>query len=252
MSILQAIILGVVQGVTEFLPISSSGHLVLVPHLLKWHIPSQQSFIFDVLVQLGTLAAVMVYFWKDLTAIVRNFIRGLRQGNASKNQDSRMGWYLLMASIPAGIIGFTLKSYIKEAFQSPTATGAFLLITAIMLWIAERIGKRSRSMADLNWVDALWMGFFQALSPLPGPAAARFSFLMAVPIMLAAGLIAVFDLLRDPNISSFLLPLSIGFLTSAFTGYLTIHGLLRFLTRRPLYAFSIYLLIVGSVTLFAR
>jgi undecaprenyl-diphosphatase len=247
MSILQAIILGVVQGVTEFLPISSSGHLVLVPHLL-----------------------VMVYFWKDLTAIVRNFIRGLRQGNASKNQDSRMGWYLLMASIPAGIIGFTLKSYIKEAFQSPTATGAFLLITAIMLWIAERIGKRSRSMADLNWVDALWMGFFQALSPLPGisrsgatitggmirdlerPAAARFSFLMAVPIMLAAGLIAVFDLLRDPNISSFLLPLSIGFLTSAFTGYLTIHGLLRFLTRRPLYAFSIYLLIVGSVTLFAR
>ena len=265
MSILQSILLGIIQGLTEFLPVSSSAHLVLVPYLLGWQIPAQEAFIFDVLVQVATLAGVIAYFWKDLLAIVSAFLRGLAQRKPFAEQQSRLGWYLILATIPAGLFGLTIKDLVEKAFASPLAAAGFLLVTAVLLLGAERFGKRQRSMEEMTWLDALWMGIAQALAIFPGvsrsgatitggmlrdlkrPDAARFSFLMSIPIMLAAGLLAVKDLLEIPDFAS-LLPVYIpGFIAAAVTGYLAIRWLLGFLTHRPLYVFSIYCTLLALV-----
>ena len=263
MTILQSLILGIIQGLTEFLPISSSAHLVLVPYLLKWNIPAEEAFIFNVLVQDGTLVAVIAYFWKDLWAIVRGFVQGLLIRQPFAEADSRMGWYLILATIPAGILGLSIKDLVEEAFASPTATAVFLLVTAGLLLAAERIGKRSRSFESLHWKDAVWMGAAQALAIFPGisrsgatitggmlrdldrPFAARFSFLMSIPVMLAAGLVALLDLFDLPNLSGMLLPVTVGFITAAITGYLSIRWLLAYLTRKSLGGFAVYCIAAG-------
>lgn len=269
MTILQAIILGIVQGATEFLPISSSGHLVLVPHLFGWEIPGEQAFVFDVLVQLGTLLAVIAYFWRDLVEIVIAVLRGLWARKPFDAPQARMGWYLVLATIPASIIGLLLKDRVEAAFDSPFATAMFLMVTTLLLVIAEIAGKRSRPIEQVNWIDALWVGVFQALALFPGvsrsgatitggmtrdlerPAAARFSFLMSVPVMLAAGLIATLDLFDISNIAAFLPALLTGFIVSAVVGYAAIAWLLRYLTNHRLYVFAIYVVVVAIVTLFA-
>ena len=168
MTILQSILLGIVQGLTEFLPISSSGHLVIVPHLLGWHIPNADAFVFDVLVQLGTLLAVIIYFWKDLLGIIRAFFTGLVHRQPFADPQARQGWLIILATIPAGVIGLVLKSAVEDAFSSVLATGIFLIITAVMLAVGERIGKRIRNIEQLGWKEALWMGCFQALAIFPG------------------------------------------------------------------------------------
>jgi undecaprenyl-diphosphatase len=160
MTFLQALILGIVQGITEFLPISSSGHLVLTPFLLGWNIPEDQKFSFDVLVQMGTLVAVFVYFWKDIRTIVIEFIQGLIKRQPFGTPQSRLGWYLILASIPAGIFGILLKDYVEEAFSSPILTAFFLFGTATLLFMGERLGKRNRTLTETNWKDASldWRG----------------------------------------------------------------------------------------------
>lgn len=269
MSLLQAIILGIVQGLTEFLPISSSGHLVIVPFLLGWEIPEEHVFVFDVLVQMGTLMAVIVYFRKDLWAIISGFLQGLAYRRPFSTLKARMGWYLLLATIPAGLFGIFVKDRVESAFNSPVATALFLLVTAALLTISEWIGRRSRPLDSIHWKDALWMGCAQALSVFPGvsrsgstiagglsrhlerPAAARFSFLMSIPVMLAAGLLAGLDLLEVPNLGSFLPIIAAGFVTSAIVGYLSIHWLLSYLARHSLRSFAIYCAAIAAVTLIA-
>lgn len=258
MTLLQAIILGIVQGLTEFLPISSSAHLVLVPYIMNWDIPKESAFIFDVLVQVATLVAVIVYFWKDLVIILRAWLQGLAQRQPFADAASRMGWYILLATLPAGIIGLALKDLVEQAFASPVAVALFLLLTAGLLVTAERVGGRRRPLGALNWKDALWVGFGQALAIFPGVsrsgatifagmardlerhAAARFAFLISIPIMLAAGLAAGLDLLKMDGFAD-LLPVFIpGFIASAVTGYLSIRWLLGYLARHSLYGFAIY------------
>lgn len=267
MTLLQSILLGIVQGLTEFLPISSSGHLVIVPHLLNWNIPSRDAFIFNVLVQVATLLGVFAYFWNDLMVITRGFVLAFWRKQPFSDPDARQGWYLILATIPAAVLGLALKDAVETAFSSPVATAFFLLGTALLLLIAERVGKRNRGLEQLTWRIALWIGFFQVLALFPGlsrsgatiaggmiqdlkrPAAARFSFLMSIPIMLLAGLVASMDLLRTPNLPTLLPAFIPGFLTAAVTGYLAIRWLLGYLTRRPLTAFAIYCLIAGLITL---
>jgi len=267
MTIFQSIILGIVQGLTEFLPISSSGHLVIVPKLLGWKIPPQDAFIFDVLVQVATLAAVLAYFWKVLTAIGTAFVDGLKQRDPWSDPQSRLGWYLILATIPAGLFGLLFKDQIEGVFNSLAATGLFLLLTALILFVAERVGKCECNLDKMTWKKALLVGLAQVLALFPGvsrsgstitggmlanlqrQAAARFSFLMSIPIMVAAGLLASLDLFALPNFAS-LLPVFIpGFITAAVVGYLSIRWLLGFLTRYPLYVFSIYCTVIGLVTL---
>ncbi len=267
MSFFQSFILGIVQGLTEFLPISSSGHLVLVPALLGWEIPADQAFVFDVLVQLGTLVAVFVYFWADLRAMGLAMWQDVRRRTISGTEMSRMGWFIVLATLPAGFAGILLKSQVEEAFDSVTATAYFLFLTAIFLFTAERFGRRSRSLNGITWADALWIGFFQVAAMFPGvsrsgstiaggmlrhldrTSAARFSFLMAVPIMIAAGLLSLLDLKDIPNLDRFLPVLGVGFLTSAITGYFAIRWLIAFLSRRSLVYFGVYVLLLGLAVL---
>jgi undecaprenyl-diphosphatase len=258
MTLLQSIILGIVQGLTEFLPISSSAHLVLVPYLFNWDIPEGQAFIFNVLVQVPTLAAVIVYFWKDLFAIIKAWLVAIVQRKPFATSESRLGWFILLATLPAGIIGLLLKDLVEQAFASPAMTAGFMFLTAVLLVIAERAGKRTHLLEEMKWLDALWVGFGQALAIFPGisrsgatiaagmtrdlqrPAAARFAFLISIPIMLAAGLLAGLDLLKMPDVTE-LLPIFIpGFIAAGVTGYLAIRWLLVFLIRHTLYGFAIY------------
>ncbi len=146
MTLFQAFILGIVQGLTEFLPISSSGHLVLVPFLFGWQLNPEQVFPFDTLVQMGTLVAVIIYFWKDLVSIVVAVFKGLADRKPFGTQDARIGWLLVLATIPAGIAGLLLENVIEAAFHSATATAIFLLLTAGLLLLAEWLGKRTRQM----------------------------------------------------------------------------------------------------------
>ncbi len=267
MTILQSIILGIIQGLTEFIPISSSAHLVLAPALFGWYIPEHQIFTFDVLVQMGTLVAVIFYFWRDLTSIFQAFWNGLVNRKPFETFYSRLGWYLILATIPAGIAGVVLKKSVEGVFNTPSATAGLLFVTAVLLLIAEYIGKRMRPLETLNWKDALIIGATQILALFPGisrsgatiaggmsrhfsrQAAARFSFLMSIPIMFAAGVLEAKELTELPDLITFLPIVLIGFVTSAIVGYFSIHWLLTFLGKRSLTAFAVYCALAGAFSL---
>lgn len=267
MNILQALILGIIQGITEFLPVSSSAHLVLTPYLLGWNIPQEQIFPFDVLVQLGTLLAVIIYFRRDLWEIILAVLEGIKNRQPFGAEKARLGWYIVLATVPAAVFGLLVKDLVEQAFNSPRATAFFLLGTALILVLAEVFGRRSRGLDSLTWKDALWIGVAQAISIFPGisrsgstiaggmlrnlerPAAARFSFLMMIPVMLAAGFLSLIDLFGLPDLGSFLPVIITGFVAAAVVGYLVIHWLLRFLGKRPLYIFAIYCAALAVLTL---
>lgn len=265
MTIIQAFILGIVQGITEFLPISSSGHLVLTPYVLNWQIPEEQAFFFNVLVQIGTLVGVIVYFWSDLWGILKVMLTSFWKPAEYSRKEFRLGLYLIVATIPAVVFGFLFKDKVEAAFSSPIFTLWALVLTAVLLIVSELVGKRTRKMDSLGWQDALVIGLFQVMALFPGvsrsgatitggmfrdidrPTAARFSFLMSVPVMLGAGAVSLLDLADIPNLGSFLLPMAVGFVTAGVVGYVSIYWLLRYLTRHPLYYFSIYLFIITAL-----
>ncbi len=267
MTIFQAIILGIVQGLTEYLPVSSSAHLVIVPYLLGWSFPADQTFVFDVLVQLGTLVAVIVYFWKDLLGILAAFFKGIASRQPFATVESRMGWLIILASIPGGLAGVFIKPVVEEAFGNPLAVAFLLFFTAILLVVAEWIGPKTRDFSSTNWVDALLIGIGQAAAIFPGISrsgatisvglmrglkrtdAAKFSFLISIPIMLAAGLYSALDLRDITGLSTFLPVIIIGTLVAAIVGYLSIKWLLAFLNRRSLSYFAIYCALVGALVL---
>ncbi|NPA27390.1 MAG: undecaprenyl-diphosphate phosphatase [Chloroflexi bacterium] len=264
----QAILLGIVQGLTEFLPVSSSAHLALVPHWLGWELTRSQVFVFDVLVQWGTLFAVLVYFWQDWWAMARALGRWIRHPHPIREDpDLYLLWLVAWATVPAVALGWYLKDHVMTVFHQPQATGFFLLLTAVLMTLAELLGPRCRLAPDLTLFDALLIGLGQALALFPGvsrsgatmsvgllrglkqPEAARFSFLMSLPIMLAAGLVAMVEWIRMPGTHAFFWPLSLGFLSAMISGYLAIAWLLRYLARRRLWIFVLYCTILGLAVL---
>ena len=267
MNFIQAIILGIVQGLTEFLPISSSAHLVIVPYLFNWTLDPTKAFIFDVLVQLGTLVAVVVYFWGDLTAIFRAVFNGIKEKAPFKSSDSRLGWFIVLGTIPAGLAGLLLKDRVEAVFNSPMITAVLLLVTAILLSLAEYFSKKERKLEELTWQDSLLVGLFQALAIFPGisrsgatmsgglfkgytrEAAARFSFLLSIPIMLAAGLLSLIDLVSSAFFLDFLPVLLLGFVIAGVIGYLSIRWLLGYVKNHSLYGFAIYCVVISVVTI---
>jgi undecaprenyl-diphosphatase len=267
MNFFQAIILGIVQGLTEFLPVSSSGHLVIVAFLFRWVFPSDQIFVFNVLVQWGTLLAVIVYFRKDVWEILRAFFKGIFSKKPFQDFSARLGWFLILATIPSGIVGLFLKSKVEDAFKSVMYTSIFLILTGLVLLVSERIGKRNRDLKSLNWLDALWMGIWQAFSIFPGisrsgatmaggltrnldrHSAARFSFLMSIPIMLAAGFLSFGDLVHVQNMSAFWPYLLVGFIIAAIVGFITIHFFLKLISKISFLGFAIYCLSAGAIVL---
>jgi undecaprenyl-diphosphatase len=260
MSLLQALILGIVQGVTEYIPISSSAHLVLIPWLLGWPEPP---FTFDVLVQWGTLVGVFVYLWSDLWNIVRAALLGLARRRPFETPAARMGWYIVLGTLPAVVFGFFLKRFFESVFGAPVHVEVLLLGTAAILVAAERFGRRERTAAGFGWLDALVVGFWQVAALLPGISrssstiggamlrgfdrysAARFSFLLSVPALLGAGVLAIGDLVSAGSLAADLPALSIGFVTAAVSGYLCIRWLLGYLQRRNLTVFAAYCALFG-------
>jgi undecaprenyl-diphosphatase len=267
MTLIQSIILGIIQGLTEFLPISSSAHLVLIPDLLGWHIPEAQVFPFGVLVQMGTIIAVILYFWNDLWKIIKAFVKGLIDRKPFEDPNARLGWYIILATIPAVLSGMLLKSKVEAAFNDPNATAFFLFGTAALLVLAETLGKRTHNLMSMTWFDALWMGLFQAISIFPGisrsgstiaggmfrnldrASAARFSFLMSIPVMLGAGAVSISDVLKVPDLASFVPKILVGIVVALLVGYLSIHWLLGFLTKRSFYWFALYCVLFGALVL---
>ncbi len=267
MSLIQALVLGIVQGATEFLPISSSAHLVLVPWILKWDFDPKAAFVFNILVQWGTLLAVVFYFRHDLQTMVRAAWRGVRSRKPFQDPDARLAWLVLAASVPATIVGVALKTQVSQTFEHPQMVSILLLVTAAMLFASERVGNIDRSLDSLIAKDALWIGLAQALALFPGisrsgatiaaglvcrfqrPHAARFSFLIAIPVMIGAGLVALFDLTQIPDGNSQISALVVGFLTAVVVGYFAIHWLITFLTKKSLSTFGVYCAIVGGLGL---
>lgn len=266
MSILQAFFLGIVQGLTEFAPVSSSAHLALVPWYLGWQEPA---LTFDTTLHLGTLLAVFVYFARDIWNLACAFFASLRERSLRGDPNRALAWWLLLGTLPAAIIGAVFKKQFEALFAEPTYIAVFLLCTAVLLTAAEVLGKRARRFA-LNWLDALLIGLAQAVAIAPGisrsgatismgmyrgltrAAAARFSFLLSLPIILGTGLVQLRELAREPAQAD-LLTLGVGFLAAAVVGYLTIRYLLRYLQTRTLYPFAAYCAALGVLTLvFAR
>jgi undecaprenyl-diphosphatase len=262
MNNLQAVILGVIQGLTEFIPVSSTAHLLIGQKILG--IPSSQAvFSFMVIIQLGTILSLVVYFWKDLIVLVKAFFR-----KPFSTPDNRLVWYILIATLPALMFGYLLKPLVESLFKQPLVEASIrLLITALVLALVEWLGKLHRSLVKMKWWDAVLIGLAQVVSIFPGasrsgttiaagmargfdrPASARFAFLMSIPVMLAAGGYQAIDLLKTPGISSFLPVLAIGFIAAALFGWLAVRWLLVFLGKHKLFVFSIYCAVTGLVCL---
>jgi len=262
MNIFQAFLLGVIQGLTEFLPVSSTAHLLIGQKLLG--IPATDAmFSFLVIVQLGTIVSLVVYFWKDLLKLVKAFF-----SKPFSTQENKLGWYILIATIPALVAGYLLKSAVESLFKTPLLEAAIrLLITAAILALAEWLGKHNRSLEKMNWLDALFIGIAQVIAIFPGASrsgttisagmahglerksAAHFAFLMSIPVMLAAGGYQMLDLIKMPNLVNFLLPLAVGFVVAAIVGWLAVRWLLGYLNKHSLNIFAGYCAVIGAACL---
>ena len=265
MDILQAIIMGLVQGLTEFLPVSSSAHLVFADHFLHLRLSEAQTVSFDVLLHLGTLLAVLYYFRADVWQLLKGAAALVRAPKKAwrNNPFSRIFALLMLGTIPAGIAGLTLQDFFSAAFQNVPGTAALLFLTAAMLiWISRR-KTGSRTLKSARWKDALIIGVFQALAILPGisrsgatitagllrgmdrESAPRFSFLLSIPIIFAGGL---FDF-KDTLGSGFSLPpglLIAGFVAAAISGYIAVVLLLGIVRRGRLHYFAYYCIVAGA------
>jgi undecaprenyl-diphosphatase len=259
---LQAAVLGVVQGLTEYLPVSSSAHLAIVPWALGW---PKASFAFDVLVQLGTLIGVVYYYRTDLRDVVVSALRCLRARAPLAEPDARLFWYVALATIPAVVIGLLAKDAIEAAWQSIARVFVELSITGVLLIGAEAVARRRVLDRDVDGKRALAIGFWQAFAILPGISrsgatiagavmmgverkrAARFSFLMSIPVMLGAGVLAADDLVATPGWESELGSIGVGFVAAALSGYIGIAFMFRLLAHKnALYWMGAYCVAVGA------
>jgi undecaprenyl-diphosphatase len=257
-----------VQGVTEFLPISSSAHLVLVPWYLGW---SDAGFLFDTILHWGTLVALFFVFWRDYLKLIAGWFRTIGQRSLA-DPDGRLAWLIILGTIPAVLTGLLLKDFIESLFTSARAVGFFMLVTSGLLALSEQMLKRwqqQRTIFQIRWLDALFIGCFQAIALAPGISrsgstmaaglmrgiqrtdAARFSFLLGTPAFIGAPLLQMADIVQgDVPIETIAwLPMLAGFLAAALTGIFVIRWLLRYLRSHSFYVFSIYCLVVGLITI---
>ena len=260
MSIIEAIIIGIIQGATEFLPISSSGHLVLLPELFNMTNPD---LTLIGLVHAGTLLAVLIYFRQDLWNIVTAVLRDLSQRQPFASADARLGWFIVVGSIPVALIGLPFSGFFEEVFSSPRIAAGFLLVTAVLLILGERMLSGKKELSQMTWTDAIVVGLFQVMALFPGVSrsgstivgglargldrstAARFSFLIGIPAILGAGLQAILEILTAESNGFSTGVYLAAFIAAAVSGYACIHWLLTWVKNHTLYGFAIY------VTLFS-
>lgn len=260
MDILQIITLALLQGLTEFLPISSSAHLILVPQIVPgWQ---DQGLAFDVAVHVGTLSAVMLYFKNDITPMAQDWVRSLATRRQTVN--SRLAWAVLLGTIPVGLAGLLFKDFIEAEFRSPLVIASATILFGLVLWWADVKGKRQREESSIGWVDVLVIGCAQALALIPGTsrsgatmtaalimglsrqAAARFSFLLSIPVITLSGLLVVKDLIEQSAPVDWQ-ALVVGTVLAGVTAYLCIHYFLKLLDKIGMLPFVIYRLVLGVV-----
>jgi undecaprenyl-diphosphatase len=261
-NLIEAIVLGIVQGLTEFLPISSSAHQRIVPALLGWDDPGAA---FTAVTQLGTEAAVLIYFRRELWAIARKWLSGPRR---YEDPDVRLGWFLIVATIPIGILGFIFRDQIETGARDLWLIGTVLIVFALVLGYADRVGLHRREIDQLSVRDGVLIGLAQSLSLVPGvsrsgatmsaglllglqrPAAARFSFLLAVPAVVASGLFELKDVIAgDEHATTPLGYVLVATLVAFLVGYAAIAWLLRYLAHHSVRLFVIYRILLGATVL---
>ncbi len=263
MEIFQAFILGMVQGLGEFLPISSSAHLVVTPWLFNWNDPG---LAFDVALHWGTLLAVVAYFYNDIWLIIRGFFHSLSKStrDLQNNIYQKMAWLLIIASIPGAVIGKLLEEQAEHTFRNPLLIAATLSIMGIVLYFVDRIGTKLKNLNHISWVNALVLGLSQAAAIIPGVSrsgatitagllqgftrqdAAKFSFLMSVPIILGAGLLKLPDIIQFQGGRSELI---VGFVSAAVFGFLSIKFLMKYIVNRSYALFTWYRLVFAIIIL---
>ena len=264
MDFLQATVLGIVQGLTEFLPISSSAHLLIVPRLLGWDDPGAA---FTAVIQLGTMAAVLIYFWRDIVRITWTWLRSLRDRQLRADLDARMGWYIIWGTVPVSVCGLAFSDQIEGPARNLWLNATMLIVMGLLLLVAEWYGRQQREVADLSLRDGLVIGGFQALSLIPGSsrsgstitgglflgytreAAARYSFLLSVPAVVLSGL---YELRKIGEPEGGGVPLGgtvIATIVSFVVGYASIAWLLKFLVRHSTLLFVYYRVAVGGILL---
>ena len=263
MSWLEAIVLGIAQGLTEFLPISSTAHLRIVPAFAGWEDPGA---LFTAVVQLGTMLAVVIYFWQDLVRITRAWLLSLRQPQRRRDLDARMGWYVILATIPIGVFGLAFNDQIESGARNLYLIGTVLIVLGLVLLLAEAVSKRTRGIHEVDRWDAIWVGLAQALALVPGTsrsgatitaglfrgmrreAAARFSFLLSIPAVVLSGLYGLVELITGDNETSFG-ALAVATLFAFLLGYASIAFLLRYLANHSTLIFVVYRVILGAVVI---
>lgn len=264
MEILEAIFLGIVQGATEFLPVSSSGHLVLLPRIFGL---GEATLTEAIIAHVGTLLAVLYYFRGDVVSIVSAVLSGIMSGEPLKQSEARLGWFIVAGSIPAAVAGLLFEESFETIFADPRWVAFFLLITAVFLVLGERMLSGRKSIKEMSWLDAIVIGVFQMFALFPGVSrsgstivggllrglnretAARYSFLMSIPVIAGAGLLGISDLLAEPNLMAQLPAMLAVLVTSAAVGYLCIVFLMQWLKERSLYPFAIYVATFGVIYL---
>lgn len=254
MDILQAIFLGIIQGLTEFIPVSSSGHLVLVRDILGF---KDQGLIFDIFLHLATLLAIIIYFRKDIIEIIKNI----------KNASS-LFWQIIIATIPAIIIGFLFNDLIEGFFRHASWTALFMFLTGIYFIIAEKKAKQQKQTKDIKWPDSLWIGISQAIAILPGvsrsgatiatgmfrnlkrTSAAKFSFLLSIIAIFGAATLSALKIFFDgETINGSSLEIIFGAIFAFLAGFLAIKFLMSFFKKHGLIPFAIYIIALGSIIL---
>jgi undecaprenyl-diphosphatase len=272
MSILEAIVLGIIQGLTEFLPISSTAHLRIVPALFGWNDPGAA---FTAVIQIGTLVAVLYYFYADILRIATATVQNTLQGKPFENFDSRMGYMMILATVPIVISGLLLKTYIETSFRSLYVIAFTLIALALLLMLAEffvkvRVekGEKQKELTDLSWLEAIVVGLAQCVALIPGASrsgvtitgglflgmtretAARFSFLLSLPSIFAAG---IFQLIKARDAlfatTDSILTLAIATVVSGVVGYYSIAFLLNYLKKNSTYLFITYRIALGLLLL---
>ncbi len=264
--VFQAFVIGIVQGLTEFLPISSSGHLVLVPHLLGWTDPFLNSLAFSVMLHMGTLVALLVYFWRDWTRLVPAGLAAVRDRSFQGDPDRRLAWLIAATLPPAVVFGVLLSDFFEAQVRQPILVAVMLVVGAVILWLADRLGRKSDGIERLGFQGAFAIGCAQAFALVPGisrsgisisaglglglsrEAATRFSFLMATPVIAGAGFFELKKLVSgevatDVNAGA----IAIGFLAAVVAGFAAIHVLLRFVRNHPMTIFVAYRILLAAL-----
>jgi undecaprenyl-diphosphatase len=260
---LQAVVLGLIQGLTEFLPISSSAHLRIYPEVFGWGDPGAA---FTAVIQIGTELAVLLYFRKDIWRIATMWLRSLVRPEYRGHLDARMGWFIIIGSLPIVLLGIALKDVIEEDFRSLWIIGTTLIVLGIVLGIADRVGGSDKTIKQISLPDAVLMGLAQALALIPGvsrsgatlsmgrllgyerEAATRYAFLLAIPAVIGAGLFELKDVPNGDNSYGWG-PTIVATIVSFVVGYAAIAWLLRYVTTRSYTPFVLYRVALGSVTL---